>query len=130
MAISKGNRPESQSGQFIMPKIINIEYKLERYEKPKILLTKLWEATSYDNAIELLVTTDRPIPAEATTPALFIGEILVPGFETVGTNLYQFYVYDYRNLPDSATIYFGWPNSPKSKVQTGFTFKKNNLSRK
>ena len=112
-----------------LPSITQISYGIREYKRPVHRFTGIYKVEMYNDAAEFIIKTNRPIPVQGSAPALFIGDIAVINIEQAGNLTYVCRLFDYKSLPDTAIIYWGWSYEPQNKVATGFQFNKKNLKR-
>jgi hypothetical protein len=105
-----------------LPEILGIQMRRIPFEAPKH--THIPSAlAAYTEAIEFLVKTNRPIPARALGPALFIGEVQASATGLIEDNLYRFLAFDLDSLHQGDVISWGWMTAPKEERQeTKFRF--------
>jgi hypothetical protein len=103
------------------PRIAAIDIRRIRLDPPISFYSEGRRVTK-NEAVELLVRTTVGFPVLAVTPVLFIGEVPVSSYRSLGNGLYRFLAYDPELLPPGARISVGWPDAPSSKVPTPFTF--------
>lgn len=60
------------------------------------------------DALELVVTTDRPIPTRALGPVLYVGDVAVPGSGALDATTYRFVALEPDALPPGAPMRLGW----------------------
>lgn len=99
------------------PRIISSTALRTSYSKPVIRFIRGVEV-KFASAIEIIVATDRPIPATAITPVLFVGDIEIADFETTEDGSYRFFAFEPEALQDGAPISLGWPGE-RAKAQRG-----------
>ena len=112
-----------------LPSILELIYGIRKYDPPLRRFTAVFQITLYNDAVEFIIKTDKPIPIQATSPALFIGEKAVLDGELLEPLSYTFRLFDYENLPDKAIIYWGWSHAPSHKMVTSFQFNKQDIIR-
>lgn len=105
-----------------LPDIINVDVKQMHYDPPK----QFWverEIVNVHDGLELTVQLSEPLPSRAVTPALYIGNTAIFDYDTVGPNLYRFFVINPLALEPGAPIALGWPQLPKEQmVKSAFRF--------
>ncbi len=72
--------------------------------------------------VELLATTSEPLPVRAITPALVVGDTVVPDYEPEGANRYRFVAFEPDQLREGAAVRWGWPGNPERLTETSFRF--------
>jgi hypothetical protein len=100
----------TQSPQWTLPRIVNVETRLASYPVPKIFYVGT-ERREVRQAVEITVQTDGPVPVRAISPVLFVGSTQVAEGEIVGENRYKFYAIEPAQLQSGAAIAFGWPGA-------------------
>jgi hypothetical protein len=109
-----------------LPVIIRITIRVVDY-KPPVLKHFISSLADFNKALELIVTTDGPIPIIASSPVLHIGNSApIPLYEQIKNkeNAYRFLAFQWENLKQNDTIYFGWYNDqPAKRIKTKFKFK-------
>jgi len=118
---SEATTGRSQEPPSNMPGVSSVQIRHVRLDPP-VRFYRDGRLVSAADAIEMLVRTTTPIPVLDITPVLFIGEVPVPHYTHVGTNLYRFRVFDVAELERGARISIGWPFAPEAKVPTPFVF--------
>ena len=113
---------EERSG--FLPAIVDIKYSLEKYTPPLQRFIGVYKIALYSSAVEFKIRTNFEIPIQATSPAIYIGNIPVVDFDQSEPLNYTFRLFDYENLPDEASIYWGWSYEPNNKFKTPFLFNK------
>jgi hypothetical protein len=117
---SGGIRPE-----WNLPEIQDIRIRRIPFEPPKLRNFKSVLA-EYKEAVEILVSTNGPIPARALGPALFIGDVQIIESQQVETNLYRFLAFDIEQLKPGAAIRWGWIDDHEEQRQrTKFRYEEN-----
>jgi hypothetical protein len=115
---------KTQNHSFKLPQIENIEIKLIPYEAPKLRYFKS-SFSKFSRAIEIIITTDAPIPVRALSPVLYIGETSLTESEIIKENSYRFLAFEINELKDNTPIYFGWQGDRKEQLsKTKFVYKK------
>jgi hypothetical protein len=113
-ATQNGSHPE-RIELWDLPEIVNVEAKKVRYEPPK----QFWvnrQILEVRDGLELLVQLTKPLPIQAITPALYIGDTAVMDYKIEGKNLYRFFVINPEALQPGALIALGWPQLPKEQL--------------
>jgi hypothetical protein len=76
-----------------------------------------------DNAIEILVATDSPIPVRALGPVLVVGETVLTEVAADDDTHYRFVALEPEALDPGAPISLGWSGRPPAEsIPTGFQF--------
>ncbi len=112
-----------------LPIITEILYGINSYNPPIQRLTGITKITMYKESLEIRIRTDRPIPVQATSPVLFIGEYVLDDYRLTEHLSYTFYMFDHHLLPETSAIYWGWNDDPERKERTRFNFSRVNLKR-
>jgi hypothetical protein len=110
------NRPEP-AGLWSLPGIVNVEVKKAHYDPPK----QFWvnqQILEVRDGLELLVQFTGPLPVQAYSPALYIGDTAIVDYKSVGHNAYRFFVIDPTILQPGAPISLGWPQLPRQELVT------------
>jgi len=114
--------PKTRRPAFGLPEILDIEIRRVPFAAPK---RRNFESAlaRYKEAIEFTVRTDRPIPARALGPVLYVGDTPVTECAPVETNTYRFFAFAPRALKRGAPISLGWSGeAPSERKATGFVF--------
>jgi len=114
--------PSRPRVDFALPRVVDIRIQATEFEPPR--LSNFDSALSRTgDAVELVVTTDGPIPIRALGPALFIGETPVTEVTEVETNTYRFVATTREGLRDGAPISLGWTGQRSAEAKdTEFRF--------
>ncbi len=100
-----------------LPRIIDLRAARARYEEPKIFYVGS-ERREVDEAVEIRIETDSPIPAQASSPILYVGETEVIEYRMGDDDhSYVYYALEPRRLREGAEIAFGWPEMPAERRQ-------------
>ena len=68
--------------------------------------------------------TDRPLPARALSPVLFVGEVPLTEGETSQRHFAPFFALDPDRLEAGAPVTLGWPGQPReTRRETGFRYR-------
>ncbi|WP_018619739.1 hypothetical protein [Spirosoma luteum] len=105
-----------------LPNILSVKAKRINYSAPKL---KYFTSSlaNYDQAIEIIVTTDAPIPIRADMPVLYIGEARTIEVEAIDEKTYRFLVVDITKLNENDPIAWQWMMQPGEKpIPTKFRF--------
>ena len=109
-----------------LPAILRIAIRITAF-KPPVLKHFKSSLADYNKALEIIVTTDGPIPAIASSPVLHIGNSApIPVYEQIKgkDNVYRFLAFQWEDLKQGETIFFSWYNDgPQRWIKTKFTFK-------
>ena len=105
-----------------LPDVVSIEMELARYPEPRIFFVGTERRTT-QRAVEFVVRTSSELPERALSPALFVGDIPVLDYETVGRNTYRFFGYDFERFRADAPLALGWPQFPDRRVNTRFRYR-------
>lgn len=106
-----------------LPKIVSLKMKVVKFTAPK-LKTFTSRLSKYKRAVEITITTDKPIPIRDVAPAIYVGDSPAGHFEKgKGTNEYKFYVFNFDKLKQGEIIRWGWVNDPPGKrIESGYSF--------
>ncbi len=113
--------PAPRPDLWALPEIVGIEIERRQYPEPRVY----YEGTrrvEVKEAVEIRVRTSAEIKARAITPALYVGDVPLPEFETTGPNQYRFFAYEPGRLPDDAPIALGWPGEPEPRQESRFRY--------
>jgi hypothetical protein len=115
---SDSEQPRPRPNIWALPDVIDVKSVLVRFKKPLIRYHGR-ERVLHEQAIELMVHTNGPIPERAISPVLMVGDVPVADYEHAGKNLYRFYAFDTDSLHRGAPIKLAWPDQkprPERKI--------------
>jgi hypothetical protein len=104
-----------------LPDVLSVKASKVRFPQPRLYYVGTRPVLA-EEAVEILVRTDRPFPVRALSPAIFVGDVPILDFETMDRNAYRFLSYDSSSLREGAAISLGWPQFPQRKVKTRFVY--------
>jgi len=105
-----------------LPQILELVATLQRYTEPRVFFLGA-ERLALREAVELVLRTDAPIPAQGISPAIYVGTVALPDFELVGHQRYRFFGIQPERLRRGAPISFGYPFVPaERRMRTRFRF--------
>lgn len=112
---------DSEKDRFRLPAVTGVEIRRVRFDQPKRFYSqgRLVEA---QDAVELLIRTNGPLPVRDLTPVIFIGDTPVDEYQQIDVNFYRFFAYEFERLTAGASISLGWPYAPESKIPSNFHF--------
>lgn len=110
---------------FSLPEVIELRTRKIRYEPPQ---HRNFESVlaQHEEAIEFVITTDRPIPIRALGPVLYVGDAPVGESAPLQRrkNAYRFLAFDAEALQPGAPISLGWSGRPQERRPTKFTYER------
>jgi hypothetical protein len=112
---------EPRTNLWRLPNLVSVAARRVTYPQPRVYYVGT-ERRQTQQAVELQIETNQPIPVRAVTPVLLIGKVPIADYSTEGTMLYRFVAYEPDRLAPGAVIRWGWPGSPKALVATSFRF--------
>jgi hypothetical protein len=123
MAIDAGNRQEdAPRPDWTLPELVSLDIRRVPYQPPKLRNFESRLAQVGD-VVEFVVETDRPFPARALSPALYIGDVMVAEGEALERTRYRFLAADPDRLPAGSMITLGWEMQPPStRKETGYRY--------
>lgn len=104
-----------------LPKVFDIQYQYVQYSEPQEDLVG-GTIVLRNDAVEILVRTDGPLPIRAVAATLIVGSTPVTEARSHSSTLYRFIAYNYRDLSLNAPIFLGWPQYPQMTIDTGFFY--------
>jgi len=113
-------RPLQES--WVLPRALTVEAVRVRYSRPRRHVTG-GRVSEHNEAVEVTIRTDGPIPVRALAPELRIGEAVLTESEPAGPNLTRFIGFDIDRLQDGAEIALGWSSTKSPPERTGFHFR-------
>lgn len=123
MATDPGSRePEAPRADFELPELVDVRIRRVQFEPPKL---RNFESTFAERheAVEFVITTDRPIPIRALGPALFVGKTPVTETSPLRKkNAYRFLAFDPQSLKPGAPISLGWSGQPRGERKSQFVY--------
>lgn len=111
-----------------LPRILGLEVSKVRFDPPKRFMVK-GRMLEKREAIELKVQTSWSLPILDLSPVLFIGDLIVDEYHTIGKNLYSFIAYDIDRLTPGLPISLGWPFAADKRMPSNFNFNFGKLPR-
>jgi len=116
MATDPGSRErDAERPDFSLPEVLELHSRRIRFEPPK---HRNFESalTRYEEAIEFVITTDKPIPIRALGPVLYVGETPVGESAPLRKkNSYRFLAFDLEALESGAPVSLGWTGQPRGE---------------
>src|SRR5262245_31893524 len=106
---------------WLLPQVRDISVELVRYREPRTYYVGI-ELRQALGGAEFLVRTAAPLPIRALSPALFVGEVPVLRYTTLGLLVYRFVGFDLTRYRPGAPLSLGWPDYPESRVETPFRY--------
>jgi hypothetical protein len=119
---SSGREPEAPRPDFELPELVDVRIRRVQFAPPKL---RNFESTFADQheAVEFVITTDRPIPIRALGPALFIGNTPVTEASSLKKkNAYRFLAFDPKSLKPGAPISLGWSGQRRGERKSQFVY--------
>jgi hypothetical protein len=122
MTGDSGRRVPGRRGlPFRLPRVLEIEVRKSEVG-PKELRNFKSALVLRDDAVDIVVRTDRPIPSRALGPALFVGSTALTEVDEVAPNTYRFTNFGHQELSEDAEIRLGWTGqapveAPRSKFR-------------
>jgi hypothetical protein len=112
MASDQGSRrPDPKRPDFQLPELVDVRIRLVPYNPPRHRNFES-ELPAREQAVELVVTTDRPIPIRALGPVLYVGRAVVTESEPLEENVYRFLALDPETLEEGRPITLAWSGEP------------------
>ena len=108
--------PDRPRVDFTLPRVLDIRTRATEFEPPRLNNFESSLPRSGD-AVEFVVTTDRPIPIRALGPALFVGETPVTEVTEVAPNTYRFIAPTREGLETGAPISLGWTGQRPAETE-------------
>lgn len=109
MATDPGSRqPDAARPDFSLPEVLELRSRRIRFEPPK---HRNFESAlaRHSEAIEFVITTDKPIPIRALGPVLYVGDTPVGESAPLRKkNAYRFLAFDPEALKPGAPVSLGW----------------------
>ena len=105
-----------------LPTILSVKARRIRYTAPKL---KYFTSSfaKYDEVIEIVVTTDAPIPIRADSPMLYVGEEKTVEMEIIDEKTYRFLLFDTDKIKENDNISWQWMTQQREKpIATKFKF--------
>ncbi|MGH2531389.1 MAG: hypothetical protein ACRDJW_03680 [Thermomicrobiales bacterium] len=113
--------PAPRPDLWVLPEIIRVEIERRQFAEPRAYYAGR-RRIEVKEAVEIRVRTSDEIKARAITPSLFVGDVALPEFETIGPNQYRFFAYEPGSLRDGAPIALGWPGEPEPRKESRFRY--------
>jgi hypothetical protein len=113
-------RPLQES--WVLPRVLAVEAVRVRYSRPRRHVTG-GRVSEHNEAVEVTIRTDGPIPVRALAPELHIGGAALTESEPAGANLTRFFGFQIDLLQDGAEIALGWSSAGFRPEPTGLTFR-------
>jgi hypothetical protein len=118
-----GRLPDPPRADLSMPNVLDVQIRRTTFE-PRPLRNFASSLPASDDAVEFIVTTDRPIPGRALGPVLYVGETPVTEVTESGPNTYRFVATSHRDMKEDAELRLGWTGqSPTEGGGTRFRFR-------
>jgi hypothetical protein len=123
MSTDSGNlEPEAPKPDFELPELVDLRVRRVHFEAPKLRNFRSTFAEQHE-AVEFVITTDRPIPIRALGPALFVGKTPVTDARPLRKkNAYRFLAFDPQSLKPGAPISLGWSGQPRGERRSQFVY--------
>jgi hypothetical protein len=112
MASDEGSRlPAPKRPDFSLPELVDVRTRLVPYTPPS---HRHFDSAmpAPEQAVELVVTTDRPIPIRDLGPVLYVGRAVITECEQVEENVYRFLALDPETLEQGRPITLAWSGEP------------------
>jgi hypothetical protein len=118
--------PKEPRPDFELPELVDVRIRRVTYEPPKLRNFRSALADERQ-AVEFVVTTDRPIPIRALGPALYVGGTALTETKPLRKrNTYRFFAFDTDALEPGAPISLGWSGQPSGeRRESRFTYTEN-----
>ena len=126
MASDSGSREaDAPKPDFSLPEIVELRSRRVRYEPPR---HRNFESSlkGQEDAVEFVITTDKPIPIRALGPVLYVGGVPVGESSPLRKkNAYRFVALEPARLEPGAPISLGWTGVPPDmrRRQTRFAYR-------
>ena len=126
MATDAGSREsDAPKPDFTLPEVLELRSRRVRYEPPQ---HRNFESAlaHHREAVEFVITTDRPIPIRALGPVLYVGDTPVGESAPLRQkNAYRFLAFDADALKPGAPVSLGWSGTaPKTRRRTKFAYER------
>lgn len=123
MTSDSGSRlPDAPRADFSMPKVLHVQIRATRVEAPR-LRNFTSSLPAGDDAVELIVETEQPIPIRALGPALYVGDTAVTEVTEVAPRTYRFVAPTSRGLERDAPIGLGWTGQRPTETESAFRYR-------
>lgn len=108
-------------GLWHLPNVTRVEVVRVHYREPRSHVIQR-QMRPVQEAVEIVIQTDEPIPDRALAPVLFVGDAPITESEPAGHLRYHFFAFDADKLTEGALLYLGWTTSTSPKVPTTFQY--------
>jgi hypothetical protein len=108
MTSDSGMRLSRRRGSpFRLPKVLEVDIRKSEVAPRKLRNFKS-ALVPREDAMDIVIRTDRPIPPRALGPALFVGSTALTEVDEVAPNTYRFTNFGQQELSEDAEIRLGW----------------------
>jgi hypothetical protein len=104
-----------------LPKVVGVEVRrgVRAVPRRRNFVSAL---PATQEAVEFIVETDRPFPARALGPALYVGDTPIVEVTEEDPTHYRFVAFEPRTLSADATLSLGWSGRPEQREETDHRF--------
>lgn len=104
-----------------LPNVTQVAFVFVTYDEPRLVPSN-GTTVSFDDAVEIWVQMDGPIPTRAVSPALLVGSIPITNCRSLDSELYVFTAYEHQNLNAGDALALTWSAPGAELVTTTFVY--------
>jgi hypothetical protein len=123
MTTDSGSRErDAEKPDFSLPDVLDLRTRRITFEPPQH--RNFVSALTEGEAVEFVITTDKPIPIRALGPVLYVGETPVGESAPLRKkNAYRFVALEPEALRSGAPVSLGWTGQPRrERRKTKFSY--------